>query len=133
DEEEEMAMRKALDPLPPEERELWIIDQGINAAGLMVDMGLVESAIRINKEYSNMLLDRARKLTGLENPNSVGQLKVWLALRGMVVDSLNSKSVSELLKKAEGPTREVLEIRQELAKSSIKKYEAMQRAVCRDG
>lgn len=133
DVEVERAMRKALDPLPPAEREMWIIDQEINAAGLMVDMGLVESAIRINKEYSNMLLDRARKLTGLENPNSVGQLKDWLALRGMVVDSLNSKTVSELLKKAEGPTREVLEIRQELAKSSIKKYEAMQRAVCRDG
>ena len=133
DVEVERAMRKVLPPLPPAERDLWIIDQEINAKGIMVDMELVEGAIRISEEYSGRLLDKARKLTGLENPNSVEQLKGWLESEGMVVNSLDRETVDQLLETAKGTAREVLLIRRELAKSSIKKYQAIQRAVCQDG
>ena len=109
------------------------LDQEINDRGIAVDMELVRQAIGMDARSKEKLTAQMRRLTDLENPNSVQQMKQWLADNGLELDSLGKKEVSALLKTAPAPLSEVLLLRQQLAKSSVKKYTAMATAVCPDG
>lgn len=129
----EREIRKKLSRYPMTEQKLWELDQRINGLGVRLDPQLVENAIRCSTAYQEKLEEEARELTGLENPNSLIQLKQWLKDQGLTVESLTKKDVPELLTVATGPAKRVLEIRQELSRTSIKKYEAMERAICEDG
>ncbi|MCD8299953.1 MAG: DNA polymerase [Clostridiales bacterium] len=135
DVETEMAIQKRLSRLPVPDF-LWDeyhLDQEINDRGIQVDMTLVEQAIAIDARSKEELSAKMKELTSLENPNSVQQMKGWLAAHGMAAESLGKKAVAELLKTAPPELAKVLELRQQLAKSSVKKYQAMQNAVCEDG
>ena len=134
DVETEMQMQKRLSsfPVPDAIWEEYQIDQEINDRGIGVDMELVRQAIAIDARSRERLTAAMRELTELENPNSVQQMKQWLADHGLETDTLGKKAVSELLKTAPEPLREVLFLRQQLAKSSVKKYTAMENAVCAD-
>jgi DNA polymerase len=119
-------------PMPPREWDIWAADQEINDRGVLVDRQLVQQAIALASEYKARLMEEAGRLTGLENPNSVKQLKEWLELPED--QSLNKAAVVSLLKKSDDATvTRVLEIRQSLAKSSVGKWQALNRMVCRDG
>jgi DNA polymerase len=120
-------------PMSETEWELYHRDQQINDLGILIDGELAQNAIRMNEAVREEGMDKLKEITGLENPNSVLQLKEWLASKGIVTESLDKKAVKELLKTALGDVKEVLETRQELAKSSVKKYEAMRDCVCKDG
>lgn len=135
DVEVELAIREKLAsyPIPDSEQTLYVLDQKINDRGLMVDMNLVEEAISCDRQFTVIATERAYELTGLENPNSVSQLKKWLAERGVEVDSLSNKAVSELVEETDGEVEEALKLRLLMAKTSVKKYEAIERAVCSDG
>lgn len=122
-------------PVPEEEWKNWQLDQMINIGGTAIDMELVEGALAISDQIRDELSGKAKDLTGLENPNSVAQLKKWVEDNsGLEIDSLNKATVAEILSgdPAEG-IREVLKIRRELGKTSVKKYEAMKTCVCEDG
>lgn len=121
--------------IPEFEKRLYVIDQDINDRGIQLDMKLVNSALKMDAAVKERLTSEAVDLTGLENPNSPSQLKDWIGDEiGEAVDSLTKTAIPQLIKKtdSEEVTR-VLEIRQEMAKTSIKKYEAMAKAVCSDG
>ena len=135
DVEVEMAIQKRLSkyPVPPSVWEEYVLDQEINDRGIRLDMPLVENAVQIDEITKNQLLDRMKSLTGLENPNSVMQMKEWLKMRGVETESLDKKSVTALLTTVQSPISDVLMLRQQLAKSSVKKYQAMQNTVCSDG
>lgn len=126
-------------PVPEEEERLWELDQEINDRGILLDMDLVQKILRFDKVYQDRLAGEARELTGLENPNSVAQLKDWFREEyGLSIDSLNKDVIGglrEQLEKKPSPKKglRLLEIRQEMAKTSTKKYTAMQNAVCPDG
>ena len=119
-------------PVPDAIWEEYHLDQEINDRGIGVDMELVRQAIAIDARSREQLTDALQELTGLENPNSVQQMKQWLADHGLETDTLGKKAVAELVKTAQEPLREVLSLRQQLAKSSVKKYTAMENAVCAD-
>lgn len=128
--------KKLIDLKPPEiEHKYWLIDQEINSRGARINEKLVNNAIRMNREQQKELLAKAKELTGLENPNSPGQLKRWVEDRlGETVDSIDKKAIAELLKKdIPEDVRNMLGMRQQLGKTSIKKYEAMQQALTSDG
>ena len=127
DVETEMAIKKKLSafPMPQSEWENYWIDQNINDRGILIDEVLVDSAIKFDQILRDENMDRAIELTGLENPNSPLQLKEWLNKKGLEIDSLAKKDVESALKSAEGDIKEVLELRQELSKSSVRKYDAM--------
>lgn len=127
DVETEMAIKKKLSdfPIPQSEWENYWIDQNINDRGILIDGILVDSAIKFDEILREENMDRAIELTDLENPNSPMQLKEWLNKRGLEIDSLAKKDVESALKNAEGDIKEVLELRQELSKSSVRKYDAM--------
>ena len=135
DVETEMAIQQKLSkfPVPDFLWEEYHLDQEINDRGIQLDMALVEQAIAIDERSREELSAKMRQLTALENPNSVQQMKEWLTKHGLEVDSLDKKAVKELLKTAPPELAEVLELRRQLAKSSVKKYQAMQNAVCTDG
>lgn len=135
DVETEMAIQQKLSkfPVPNFLWEEYHLDQEINDRGIQLDMVLVEQAIAIDERSREELSAKMRRLTALENPNSVQQMKEWLTKHGLEVDSLDKKAVKELLKTAPPELAEVLELRRQLAKSSVKKYQAMQNAVCADG
>ena len=135
DVETERAVYKALlsHPLPEHEWEMYALDQRINDRGVRVDRLLVKQAMAVDLAFSQQAFQRAQELTGLENPGSVSQLKAWLANMDMPMESLSKRIVQEKATKAEGIVKELLELRLELSKTSIKKYEAMARTVCRDG
>ena len=135
DVETEMAIQQKLSkfPVPDFLWEEYYLDQEINDRGIQLDMVLVEQAIAIDERSREELSAKMRQLTALENPNSVHQMKEWLTKHGLEVDSLDKKAVKELLKTAPPELAEVLELRRQLAKSSVKKYQAMQNAVCADG
>lgn len=121
-------------PVTDFERKVWALDARINERGVRIDTDLVAAAIAQNEAFTTRRMAEMRRLTGLENPNSVAQLKDWLETAGMSADSLNKAAVQELKDKAADPTtRRVLELRQQLGKTSVTKYEAMQSAVCADG
>jgi hypothetical protein len=120
-------------PISEKEQKFYILDQEINDRGLMVDMKLVEEAISCDKQFTVAATEKAYELTGLENPNSVAQLKGWLKEHGVKVESLSKKAVTELIDETEGEVEEALKLRLLMAKTSVKKYEAVERAVCLDG
>ena len=134
DVETEMQIQKRLSnfPVPDAIWEEYHLDQEINDRGIGVDMELVRQAIAIDARSRERLTAAMQKLTELENPNSVQQMKQWLADHGLETDTLGKKAVAELIKTAPEPLREVLSLRQQLAKSSVKKYTAMENAVCAD-
>lgn len=135
DVETEMAIQQKLSkfPVPDFLWEEYHLDQEINDRGIQLDMALVEQAIAIDERSREELSAKMRQITALENPNSVQQMKEWLTNHGLEVDSLDKKAVKELLKTAPLELAGVLELRRQLAKSSVKKYQAMQNAVCADG
>ena len=135
DVETEMAIQQKLSkfPVPDFLWEEYHLDQEINDRGIQLDMVLVEQAIAIDNRSREELSAKMQQLTALENPNSVQQMKEWLTKHDLEVDSLDKKAVKELLKTAPPELAEVLELRRQLAKSSVKKYQAMQNAVCADG
>ncbi len=135
DVETEMAIQQKLSKFPVPEFlwEEYHLAQEINDRGIQLDMVLVEQAIAIDERSREELSAKMRQLTALENPNSVQQMKEWLTKHGLEVDCLDKKAVKELLKTAPPELAEVLELRRQLAKSSVKKYQAMQNAVCADG
>ena len=134
DVETEMAIKKKLSafPMPQSEWENYWIDQNINDRGILIDESLVDSAIKFDEILREENMDRAIELTGLENPNSPMQLKEWLNKKGLEIDSLAKKDVESALKNAEGDIKEVLELRQELSKSSVRKYDAMKNVKGKD-
>lgn len=134
DVETEMAIKKKLSafPMPYSEWENYWVDQNINDRGILIDEVLVDSAIKFDEILRDENMDRAIALTGLENPNSPLQLKEWLNKKGLEIDSLAKKDVESALKNAEGDIKEVLELRQELSKSSVRKYDAMKNVKGKD-
>lgn len=135
DVETEMAIQEKLVKFPVPES-VWMeyhLDQEINDRGVALDIKLVRYAIEADKRSRAELIQLMHELTGLDNPNSVAQMKQWLSNNGLETDTLGRKAVAELLKTAPKPLGEVLSLRQQLAKSSVKKYQAMENAVCSDG
>ena len=134
DVEVEQSIRKKLKkyPISDNEQTLWVLDQQINDRGILVDTGLVKNAIRCDKRYRTAIFNEAKELTGLDNPNSVAQLKEWLLGNGLEIESLSKKVVADLASVTEGAIQRLLQLRQEMAKTSIKKYDAIQRALCPD-
>ena len=120
-------------PIPDGEMELYRLDQEINDRGILVDQTLAAQAVRCDLEFKERATAQARELTGLANPNSLAQVKGWLAERGIEVDSLDKKAIKGLLPQTTGDVREMLMLRLLLGKTSVKKYEAIQRSVCSDG
>ncbi|MEN8493453.1 DNA polymerase [Dehalococcoides sp. THU3] len=135
DVETEIAIQGKLAKFPVPECiwEEYRLDQEINDRGVALDMEFVRQAIEIDNASRSELIQMMRDITELENPNSVMQIKQWLSEQGLETDTLGKKVVSELLKTAPKPLGRVLELRQSLAKSSVKKYTAMENAVCADG
>lgn len=134
DVETEMSIQQKLVKFPVSESE-WVnyhLDQEINDRGIMLDMPMVRQAIHCDEQYKKTHMEQARKLTGLENPNSPAQLKAWLSEKGINADSLSKAAVAELLEQADGEVELALSLRQELAKSSVKKYTAMETVVGSD-
>lgn len=134
DVEVEMAIQERLKhyPVPEQVWDEYHLDQEINDRGIAIDQTLVGQAVAMDARCRESLMDELKKKTGLENPNSVIQMIAWLEQHGMKTDSLSKKQVQELLKTAEEPLRSVLLLRQKLAKSSVKKYQAMELTACND-
>lgn len=133
DAEREIRQKMHNYPIPDSEMELYRLDQEINDRGIMVDQRLAAQAVRCDAEFKARATTQAQQLTGLSNPNSLAQVKGWLAERGIEVDSLDKKAIKGLLPQATGEVRQMLELRLLLGKTSVKKYEAIQRSVCSDG
>ena len=120
-------------PVLKQEWDNYHLDQRINDYGIMIDMDFVNHAIKCDEENQETNIEKAKLITGVDNPNSPKQLKEWLVEQGMIgVDSLSKADVQRLLKDATGNVEEILRLRQDIAKSSVKKYQAMQNAVCKD-
>ena len=120
-------------PVPDSVWDEYHLDQEINDRGVSLDMALVRAAIEMDTRSRSELTAAMKKLTALDNPNSVQQMKQWLSDNGLEVDSLGKKEVAEMIKTAPAELQKVLLLRQQLAKSSVKKYQAMEKAVCADG
>ena len=139
DVEVEMSIQKRLAkfPVPEQIWDEYHLDQEINDRGIMLDMTVVENAIAFDEKSKSTLMLQMQNLTGLDNPNSVVQMKEWLSDNGIEMDSLGKKEVAGFVKSSDGNTNcnitEALKLRLQLAKSSVKKYQAMQNAVCCDG
>lgn len=134
DVEVEMSIQQRLSkfPVPDSEWQNYILDQEINDRGIALDMDLVKSAIKCDTEMRESNLQTAREITGLDNPNSTTQLKSWLSEKGVEAESLSKNAVEALLESTTGDIAEILTLRKQLAKSSVKKYTAMVNAVCKD-
>ncbi len=135
DVETEMSIQERLSKFPVSDAvwEEYHIDQEINDRGVALDMDLVFQAIDMDTRSRSELTQAMKELTDLENPNSVQQMKQWLADNGLETDTLGKKAVAELMQTAPPELQKVLSLRQQLAKSSVKKYQAMETAVCADG
>lgn len=135
DVETEIAIQHRLQnyPVPEQVWDQYHLDQEINDRGIALDMTLVENAIQMDTQSRNELTSAIHRLTALDNPNSVQQMKAWLADNGLETETLGKKAVAELLQDCPPELREVLLLRQQLARSSVKKYIAMKNAVCADG
>ena len=135
DVETEMGIQQKLHkfPVPDGVWEEYHIDQEINDRGVSLDMKLVHQAIEMDSRSREELTAAMKDMTSLENPNSVQQMKQWLSVNGVETDSLDKKAVAELLKEAPDNLATVLTLRQQLAKSSVRKYQAMEKTVCEDG
>ena len=135
DVETEMAIQQKLSKFPVDESE-WVnyhLDQEINDRGVALDMELVQQAIQMDSRSRAELTTAMKEITELENPNSVQQMKQWLSDNGLKTDTLGKKAVTNLMKTAPPKLQNVLTLRQQLAKSSVKKYQSMETAVCSDG
>jgi DNA polymerase len=120
-------------PVPDFVWDGYHIDQEINDRGILIDMTLVDQAIAMDNRSKETLTEELTEWTGLDNPNSVSQMKEWLSAHGLEMESLGKKEVVAAIKTAPTELSEVLTLRQQLAKSSVKKYQAMKTAACRDG
>lgn len=120
-------------PITKSEHDLYVLDQRINDRGVLVDLDLANEAIKMNTAHTAIATEQAYALTGLENPNSVSQLKEWLKEKGIEIESLSKKAVKELINTTDGITQDVLKLRLKMSKTSVKKYEAVVRSVCGDG
>lgn len=134
DVEVEMGIKEKLHkfPVPSFVWEEYHIDQMINDRGILVDMQLVKNAIAFDERSKNDISAQMKNMTDIENPNSVSQMKSWLSEQGLETDTLGKKAVAELIKDAPDDLAQVLSLRQQLAKSSVKKYQAMENAACND-
>lgn len=133
DVEKQIRNKLAKFPIPDREQELYCMDQRINDRGIMVDRELISHAVACDLLYKEVASKRAYEISGLENPNSVSQLKEWLNEKGIEVDSLAKAAVEELVEKTEGEVSEMMKLRLAMSKTSVKKYESMERSVCPDG
>ena len=135
DVEVEMAIQKRLSkyPVPDFIWDEYHLDQEINNRGIALDMDVVENAITFDERSKATLSETMQDITGVENPNSVVQMKAWLSENGVEAESLGKKDVAKLIDDTDGQVEEALRLRLQLAKSSVKKYQAMQNAVCNDG
>jgi DNA polymerase len=133
DAEREIRQKLLKHPIPEQEQILYQLDQEINDRGVLVDPMLVDRAIECDMVYKEQATRRAYELTGLHNPNSVPQVRGWLSDQGVRTDTLDKKAVKSLLPKADGEVLEMLKLRLLMAKTSVKKYEAIRRSVCPDG
>lgn len=135
DVEVEMSIQQKLShfPVPDSIWDEYHLDQEINDRGIALDMDLVENAIKFDALSKTSLMAAMQKMTDLENPNSVAQMKEWLSAKGIETESLDKKAIVELLKSVPTDVADVLKLRQQLAKSSVKKYIAMESSVCEDG
>lgn len=131
--EMQIAMKLSRFQVPQQVWEEYWISEEINDRGIKIDKELVENAIWIDGEVRRDLKAKMQTLTGLDNPNSVQQLTGWLKGEGVEISTLGKKDVKKMIEDQEGDVKEALQIRQQLAKSSVKKYEAMKNAVCSDG
>ena len=135
DVEVEQSIQKKLVKYPVPDfgwEEFWL-DQEINDRGIQLDLTMVENAISLDEESKKKLSMAMREITDLDNPNSVAQMKDWLSEQGIEAESLGKKDVAKLIDEVDGDVKDALQLRQQLAKSSVKKYQAMQNAVCADG
>ena len=135
DVEVEMAIQKRLSkyPVPDFIWDEYHLDQEINDRGIALDMDVVKNAIAFDEKSKSELMLSMQNLTGLDNPNSVVQMKEWLSDNGIETESLGKKDVKNMIPETDGDIKEALTLRLQLAKSSVKKYQAMQNAVCKDG
>lgn len=131
----EMAIKQRLSkfPVPDFVWEEYHLDQEINDRGIMLDMDVVENAIAFDEKSKAELMIAMQNITNLDNPNSVVQMKQWLSDNGIEAESLGKKDVATMIKNTDGDVATALKLRLQLAKSSVKKYQAMQSAVCKDG
>lgn len=118
--------------LSKSEHDLYVLDQNINDRGVLVDLELARQAVKLNSIQTAVATEQAYTLTGLENPNSVAQLKAWLIENGVEIESLSKKAVAALADETDGDIQEMLHLRLLMSKTSVKKYEAVMRSVCRD-
>lgn len=132
DVERQIADKLKMYPISDEEHRLYVIDQIINDRGVLVDSELAEQAVKLNSIQTAVAVEQAYMITGLENPNSVTQLKQWLKENGVEIESLSKKAVKSLADETDGDVSEMLKLRLLMAKTSVKKYEAVIRSVCSD-
>ena len=132
DVERQIAYKLKMYPISDEEHRLYVLDQIINDRGVLVDSELAEQAVKLNSIQTAVAVEQAYMITGLENPNSVTQLKQWLKEKGVEIESLSKKSVKSLADETDGDVSEMLKLRLLMAKTSVKKYEAVIRSVCSD-
>lgn len=132
DVERQIADKLKMYPISDEEHRLYVLDQIINDRGVLVDSELAEQAVKLNSIQTAVAVEQAYMITGLENPNSVTQLKQWLKENGVEIESLSKKAVKSLADETDGDVSEMLKLRLLMAKTSVKKYEAVIRSVCRD-
>lgn len=132
DVERQIADKLKMYPINDEEHRLYVLDQIINDRGVLVDSELAEQAVKLNSIQTAVAVEQAYMITGLENPNSVTQLKQWLKENGVEIESLSKKAVKSLADETDGDVSEMLKLRLLMAKTSVKKYEAVIRSVCRD-
>lgn len=133
DVEKQIRNKLAKFPIPDREQKLYCMDQRINDRGIMVDQELIGHAVACDLLYKETVTEKAYEISGLENPNSVSQLKDWLNEKGIEVDSLAKAAVEELVENTQGDVAEMMKLRLAMSKTSVKKYEAMERSVCPDG
>ncbi|GAB2547193.1 DNA polymerase [Gracilibacillus alcaliphilus] len=135
DVETELAIQERLSkfPMPEDEWENYRLDQLINDRGIKLDLEFVAQAIKCDELIRSELISRMKEITQLDNPNSVMQMREWLKEQGIETDSLNKAAVMHLIEETDGEIKEVLQLRRQLAKSSVKKYTAMENVVCKDG
>ena len=132
DVERQIADKLKMYPISDEEHRLYVLDQIINDRGVLVDCELAGQAVKLNSIQTAVAVEQAYMITGLENPNSVTQLKQWLKEKGVEIESLSKKSVKSLADETDGDVSEMLKLRLLMAKTSVKKYEAVIRSVCSD-
>lgn len=135
DVEVEIAIKQKLlkFPVPDFVWDEYHLDQEINDRGIAIDLAVVENAIAFDEKSKSSLMTAMQDITNLDNPNSVAQMKQWLSGNGIEAESLGKKDVASLIKETDGEITEALKLRLQLAKSSVKKYQAMQNAICKDG